>query len=91
MLRPTESSGSNTCNSQRRPTSTRQSQNRKIESTGVYVISTELGDEALISSQNGGLLDILFSDLDSDSEVKVSRVPDERSKSQCARVDYKVF
>ena len=85
-VRPTESSGSNTGSSQRRPTSTRQSQNRKIESTGVSVVSTEPGGEASISSQNGGLLDILFSDSDSDSEVKVIRVSDEGSKSQCALV-----
>ena len=84
--RPTESSGSNIGNSQRRPTSARKSQNRKVESTGVSVVSTEPGGEASISSQSGGLLDILFSDLDSDPEVKVIRVSDEGSKSQCAHV-----
>ena len=80
--RPTESSGSGTGNSQRRPTSTRQ----KVESTGVSVVSTKPGSEASISSQSGSVLDILFSDSDSDSEVKVIRVSDEGSKSQCARV-----
>ena len=50
------------------------------------VVSTKLGGEASISSQSGGLLDILFSDSDSDSEVKIIRVSDEGSKSQCAYV-----
>ena len=50
------------------------------------VVSTKPEGEASISSQNGGLLDILFSDSDSDSEVKVIRVSDEGSKLQCARV-----
>ena len=87
--RPTESSGSNIGNSQRRPTSARKSQNRKVESTGVSVVYTEPGGEASISSQSGGLLDILFSDLDSDPEVKVIRVSDEGSKSQCVHVRVK--
>ena len=43
------------------------------------VVSTKPGGEASISSQSGSVLDILFSDSDSDSEVKVIKVSDEGS------------
>ena len=51
------------------------------------MVSTEPESEASINSQSESLLDILFSDSDSDTEVKVVRVPDEGSKSQCAHVE----
>ena len=82
--RPTESSGSSNGNSQRRPTNTRQGPGRKRENTGVAVVSTDPETVTSTDSQCGNILDLLFSD--SDTEVKVIRVSDKGSKSQCAHV-----
>ena len=82
--RPTESSGSNT---PRRPTNTRQGPSQRAKSTGVSVVSTDLETDASTNSQCENLLDLLFSDSGSDTEVNVIRVSDEGSKSQCAHVE----
>ena len=85
--RPSESTGSNTGNSQRRPTNTRQGPNRRGESTRVSVVSADLETETSMNLQCENLLGLLFSDSDIDTEVKVIRVSDEGSKSQCAHVE----
>ena len=71
-------------NNQRRPPITRQGPGRKRENTGVAVVSTDLETVTSTDSQCENILDLLFSD--SDTEVKVIRVSDEGSKSQCAHV-----
>ena len=86
-VRPTESSGSNNTNSQRRPTNIRQGSGRRGQGTGVSVVSTDPETVTSTDSQHENLLGILFSDSDSDTEVKVIRVSDEGSKSQCAHVE----
>ena len=82
--RPTESSGNNT---PRRPTNTRQGPSQRIKSTGVSVVSTDLEIDPSTNSQCENLMDLLFSDSGSDTEVNVVRVSDEGSKSQCAHVE----
>ena len=86
-VRPTESSGSNNANSQRRPTNIRQGSGRRGQGTGVSVVSIDPETVTSTDSQHENLLGILFSDSDSDTEVKVIRVSDEGSKSQCAHVE----
>ena len=51
------------------------------------MVSTDPETVTSTDSQHENLLGILFSDSDSDTEVKVIRVSDEGSKSQCAHVE----
>ena len=51
------------------------------------MVSADLETETSINLQCENLLGLLFSDSDIDTEVKVIRVSDEGSKSQCAHVE----
>ena len=62
----------------------RQGPGRKRENTRVAMVSTDPEMVTSTDSQCENILDLLFSD--SDTEVKVIRVSDEGSKSQCAHV-----
>ena len=99
-VRTTESLG-NTSGTQRRATVSRQVPGRRVEknssvavvssdpatvTTDHTIVTTDLATVTTSSPQCENLLDILYSDSDTDSEVKVIKVPDNGSKSQCVHI-----